>query len=226
MRSPVRRPVLLAAAVLLLAAPASAISTTYSVGGDSRMSMANQLCVPCTVPLTGSVTIDDDGAGNVAITNVSLSHAAYQVAFPSFISVILERTSISLGAGSVTGTGSTLTSALFGATSFANTGTIACASGAITCVSLLGIPDGTYPLPSPVAVNPGTWVFDGLGDFSASFTYAMLGGANSSIETMYLFGSSAVVPESATGTLVAFGLVGLALRRRAARGPDARSYSR
>jgi hypothetical protein len=214
MRSPVRGPALLVASVLLLAASASALSTTYTLVGDSRMSMSNQLCVPCTVPLSGSITIDDDGAGNVALTDLSLSHAAYQVAFPSIVSVILQRTSISLGAGSVTGTGSTQTSALFGATSFANTGTIACLSGAITCVSLFGVPDGTYSLPSPVAVTPGSWLFDGLGGFSASFTYASLGGANSSIETMYLFGSGAVVPESATGALLAFGLIGLALRRR------------
>jgi hypothetical protein len=74
-------------------------------------------------------------------------------------------------------------------------------------VSLLRIPTAPTTCRPPVAVNPGTWVFDALGGFSASFTYALLGGANSSVETMYLFGSTAVVPESATGALVALGLV-------------------
>ena len=32
------------------------------------MSMVNQACAPCTVPVTGSVTLDDDGSGNVALT--------------------------------------------------------------------------------------------------------------------------------------------------------------
>jgi hypothetical protein len=214
------RVLIVAAGGLCLAGSASAISTTYSMVAGSRMSMTNQICTPCIVPVTGSVTLDDNGAGGVSLTSVNLAHDPYQVALPAFVSVILDRDSITLASGSVAGTGSTLTSVLFGATSLANVGTISCVSGIVTCASLLGIPglpDGTYPLPSPVAVNLGTWTFDGLGGLSASFVYTALSGANPSTETLFLFGSTTPVPEPATGLLVAAGSIALAQRRRLSR---------
>jgi hypothetical protein len=168
----------------------------------------------------GSITLDDDGAGHVALTNVSLAHDPYQVALPGFVSIVLDRDSIALAAGSVSGTGSTLTSAVFGSTTLAHVATITCASEAVTCTSVLNIPDGTYPLPGPVTVNLGTWTFDGLGGFSASFVYTVLGGANPSTETLHLVGSAAAIPEPATGLLLAVGLAAVARRRartRAAR---------
>ena len=220
-QSPLPRTLLaLAAGALLLAGSASALPTTYSMVSGARMSTSNLICVPCTVPVTGSITLDDDGAGNVALTNVSLAHGPYQVALPGFISIVLDRDSIALAAGSVTGTGSTQTSAVFGSTTLAHVGTISCTSEAVTCTSVLGIPDGTYPLPGPASVTLGTWTFDGLGGFSASFVYTVLGGANPSTETLHLVGSAAVIPEPGTGLLVAAGRAAVARRRartRAAR---------
>jgi hypothetical protein len=128
---------------------------------------------------------------------------------------VLARSNIRLGAGSVTGTGSTQTSALFGSTTLANTGTVTCQSGFLTCTSTLGIPDGTFPLPSPGMRALGTWVFDGFGGFSASFVYNTLSGANNAVETLFLFGSSTPVPEPSTGLLLGLGLI--ALRARHAR---------
>lgn len=215
MRSLFRSLPLLGAGALFLAGSASALPTTYYMTSGSQMSIVNQACAPCTVPLTGSVTLDDGGSGNVALTSVSLAHDPYQVALPAFISIVLDRDSISLGAGSVAGTGSTLASALFGPTLLANVGTVSCISGILTCTGVLGAPDGTYPLPSPVGVDLGTWTFDGLGGLSASFVYTQLSGANPSTETMFLVGSSTPIPESETSLLVAIGVLGLALRRRA-----------
>lgn len=198
-----------------LASGSAAIPTTYSMTAGSRMSMSNLACVPCTVPVTGSVTLDDDGAGNVALIDVSLAHDAYQVGLVGFVSIVLDRDSIALAAGSVSGTGSTLTSAVFGSTTLAHVGTITCTSGAVTCASVLGIPDGTYPLPGPVSVSLGTWTFDGLGGLSASFVYTVFSGANPATETLFLAGAAAPIPEPTTSLLVAAGLVGLSRRRRA-----------
>jgi len=202
---------LLAVGALFLAGSASALPTTYYMTSGSQMSMTNLACTPCTVPVTGSVTLDDDGAGHVALTQVSLAHDPYQVGLPPFVSIVLDRDSISLGAGSVAGTGSTQSSAVFGSTSLAHVGTIRCTSGSVTCAMLLGIPDGTYSLPSPVAVDLGTWTFDALGGLSASFVYTTLSGANPATETMNLVGTTTPVPEMGTGLLLAVGLAGLAL---------------
>jgi hypothetical protein len=204
----------LAAGALLLAGSASALPTTYSMTTGAQMSMTNIACAPCTVPVTGSVTLDDDGAGHVSLTQVSLAHDPYQVGLPPFVSLVLDRDSISLASGSVAGTGSTLSSIVFGSTSLQHVGTISCASGILLCTDVLGIPDGTFPLPSPVGVALGTWTFDGAGGFSASFVYTMLSGANPATETMFLVGS---VPEPATGALATAGLAILAMKRRARR---------
>ena len=148
---------------------------------------------------------------------MSLAHDPYQVAFASFISIVLDRDSITLNSGSVAGTGSTLSSVAFGSTTLANTGTVSCVSGILLCPSVLGVPDGTYPLPSPLLVNLGNWLFDGLGGLTASFVYTNLTGANPSTETLFIVASSAVVPEPGTSALVALGLLGLSRRRRGTR---------
>jgi hypothetical protein len=213
MRLPRALPILAVGAFLFPGA-ATALPTTYQMTAGSQMSMVNQACSPCSVPVTGSVTLDDDGSGNVTLTGVSLAHDPYQVGLPAFVSIVLDRDSITLGAGIVVGTGSTLGSALLGPTSLAHVGTISCGSGILTCASVLGIPDGTFPLPSPVGVNLGTWTFDGLGGLSASFIYTTLSGASAATETLYLFGSATPIPEPGTSLLVAAGLIGLWLRRR------------
>ena len=215
MRIPSRT--LAALAVFILAGAAAALPTTYTMTSGAQMSITNLACSPCTVPVTGTVTLDDNGAGGVSLTGMSLAHDPYQVALPSFISIVLDRDSIMLNSGSVAGTGSTLSSVVFGATTLKNTGTVSCISAILTCPSVLGVPDGTYPLPSPVAVNLGTWVFDGIGGLSASFVYTQLTGANPATETLFLVGSTAAVPETSTGGLVAIGLLGFAVRRRPAR---------
>jgi hypothetical protein len=203
-------PVLAVAA--FFADSAAAVPTTYFMTSGSRMSMRIFACSPCTVPVTGSVTLDDDGAGNVALTDMNLAHDAYDSGPPGFTSIVLDRDSITLGAGSVAGTGSTLESVAFGPTALAHAGTITCTSAPYPCASLLGVPDGTYPLPSPVAVDLGTWTFDGLGGLSASFVYTMLSGG--ATETLHLVGSDAAIPEPGTGLLVIAGLLGLAGWRR------------
>jgi hypothetical protein len=210
MRSPRRIPLALAVTALLLAGSASALPSTYFMTTGAQMSMVDQACSPCTVPLTGSVTVDDDGAGNVALTDMSLAHVPYQIALPGAISIILARSSITLGAGSVSGTGSTQSSASFGSTSIANVGTITCDSGFLTCANTLGIPGipdhFTAPLPSPVSVALGTWQFDGLGGLTASFLYQNRSGG---AETMVLVGTTTPVPEPSPALLLAVGLIGL-----------------
>jgi hypothetical protein len=165
------------------------------------------------VPVTGSVTLDDDGAGNVALTEVSLAHVPYQVGLPPFISVVLTRSSITLGSGPAAGTGSTLSSVVFGSSAFANSGTIQCTSGIVACADLLQIPDGTFNLPPPGNLNLGTWTFDGLGGLSASFPYVVLAGA-SAAETLFLVGSTTPIPEPGTGLLSIAGLIAMSRVRR------------
>jgi hypothetical protein len=207
----------LAVCLLCLASGAAALPTTYTMTSAAQMSITNVACAPCTVPVTGTVTLDDGGSGSVSLTNMSLAHDPYQVALPSFVSIVLDRDSITLASGSVTGSGSTLSSVIFGSTSLANVGTVTCISGILTCQSVLGPPPGTYPLPSPFVVNLGTWLFDGLGGLTASFVFTSFGGENSATETLFIVASSAAVPEPGTGGLLALGAVGLALRARRTR---------
>jgi len=207
-------------AALLFAGSGSAVTYTYNMTGSS-MSMTNQLCTPatCNVAVTGSMTIDDDGAGNVSITSLSLSHVGYEVASPSLLSVVLERTSITLGAGSVAASpgGSTTLSAVFGGTTLNQTGTVTCTNGAFNC-TLAGYPGpGVFPLP-PTEAPPslGTWTFDAFHNlFAASFVYESQTTPQAASETLFLQGS--VIPEPGTGLLVGAGLVGMAALRRRAR---------
>src|SRR5262245_37002507 len=111
------------AVALLLAGPVSAVSTTYDMTGTT-MRMFNQVCGPCTAAVTGTVTLDDDGAGNVLLTDLSLAHAGYEIGRPTLLSIVVERTSIVLGAGSVAGTGSTLSSVTFGPTTILQSGSV------------------------------------------------------------------------------------------------------
>jgi hypothetical protein len=174
--------------------------------------MANAACAPCTVAVTGTVTLDDDGLGNVTLTDVDLAHVGYQVGLVPIISVVLERTDISLGAGSLVGTGSLTSSVVLGATSINNIGTSTCTDGGLTCASL-GIPAGASPLPTPLPVNLGTWNFNPSGSaLTATFTYFTINTTQGpATETLTLV---AAIPEPTTGLLVAMGMIGLALRRR------------
>ena len=203
-------PLPLALGALLLAGSASALPVTFNVAG-STMSMVNQVCNPCVVPVTGTITIDDDGLGNVTLTDVSLAHAPYEVGLAAFVSVIIDRDSISLGAGPVVGSGSTAGGIVsFGSTTFDQVGTTTCTAGAFPC-SITGLPDGSTPLLSPVGpLALGNWAFDLLGNLnSASIVYTNQGGTNPAVETLHL------VPEPGTAALLVAGLVGMALRRRA-----------
>jgi hypothetical protein len=81
-----------------------------------------RLPTACVAPVTGSVTLDDDGLGNVSLTDMSLSHAPYQVGLAGFLSVVIARPSITLDADPVAGTGSLVTSVVFGATTLTEPG--------------------------------------------------------------------------------------------------------
>ena len=160
--------------------------------------------------MTGTVTRDDDGAGNVALTDLTLAHVGYQVGSPSLISVVIERTSILLGAGSVAGTGSTLSSVTFGSTTIAQTGTATCAPATFGCAAA-NLPEGPIPLPETLTVDLGDWTFDALGGFSANFTYQPVT-SPPAIEYLRLVGTP--VPEPGTGALLAIGVAVLGWSRR------------
>jgi hypothetical protein len=196
---------------LLLAGPASAIPVVYTAIAGSKMTMVNQACNPnCSVPITGTVALEDNGGGTVTLTGMSLAHAPYQVGLPGFLSVVLERTSITLDAGPVAGPGSTLTSVVLGPTSIAQVGTVTCTSGFLNCGGQ-GLTEGSVPMASPIPVNLGTWNFTDSGtNLSAVFTYFSV--PSQATETLTLV---ATIPEPATALLVSGGLLGLALRRRA-----------
>ncbi len=201
-------PLSLLIGALLIAGPASAVTTTYDMTG-STMVMTNQVCLPCTVAVTGSLTLDDDRLGNVTITSMNLAHDPYQVASPSVVSVILDRDSITLGAGPLAGTGTTVGgAALFRVTTLAQTGTVTCTG---SC-SFLGLPVGVTTLTPSVFAALGTWAFDLLGNLTAGPILYTPGAAS---ETLNLVGTP--VPEPGTALFMAAGLVGMAVRRRAER---------
>jgi PEP-CTERM motif len=210
MSRPIGCPAALFAFVLLLAGPVSVVSAVFDVDGTT-MRMFNQVCGPCTAAVTGTLTLDDDGAGNVVLTDLSLAHAGYQIGSPTLLSIVVERSSIVLGAGSVAGTGSTLTSVVFGSTTITQTGSVTCTAVTLGC-DFVGLPAGATPFDqSPLAVDLGKWSFDAAGGLSARFTY-MAVTSPPAIEYLYLVGTP--VPEPGSGVLLAIGVIALGSRRR------------
>ncbi len=207
----------LLAGVLLLAGSASALTIQYNMTGSTMEqdnTGAGGSCSPCVVPVTGGLILTDDELGNVTITNMMMAHGPYEVGTPGIVSVVIERTHITLGSGPIAGTGSTLSSnALFGTTTIAQQGSITCTPIIVSC-ALAGLPAGTSPLVAGLpGIDIGTFIFDGLSNLSASIVYTDQSGA---IETLNLVGTASVfVPEPGTVLLMAGGLMGLALRRRA-----------
>jgi len=198
---------------LLVAGSASAITTYYDVTG-SFMSMVNQVCNPCTVPVTGYFVLDDDLGGNVTLTNMNLAHIPYEVASPfAGLSVILDRDSISVS-GTAAGLGTTVGgNTVFGPALLAQIGTATCTPLGFPCI-FAGLPTGVSPLTPGVSVNLGSWAFDLLGNLtSAPIIYTNNPGQ--AVETLNLFGTPVPVPEPGTAVLMMAGLVGIAMRRRA-----------
>ena len=202
---------------LLLAGPASAVTKTFNlVSGNlstgSTMSTLNE-GGNHVIAVTGYVTLDDDGLGNVTLLDMQLAHLGNEVGFPPFISVVLTRPSIQLGAGSVVGAGSFATSAVFGSTDIIQPGgTGLCTDGILLCSGLATpLPSGIpFPLPSPLTgVALGTWTFSGSGTgLLATFQYGpTVAGSTDTLKIV------AAVPEPSTIVLVAIGLVGLGIRR-------------
>ena len=206
-------------AALLMAGPMSALSLQYDMTGSS-MEMVNVAaggsCNPCTVPVTGSLVLNDDEAGNVVLAFMDLAHVGYEVGIPNILSVVVERPSITLASGGVAGLGSTLSSVSFGSTDIAQTGASTCTPGVLnTPCQAAGFPafSGVFPHDSPLlGIALGAWNFDALRDLtSASILYTNESGA---VETLNLVGTSSIIPEPGTALLVSGGLIGLALRRR------------
>jgi hypothetical protein len=200
---------------LLLAGSASALSTTYGLLAGSTMTTVNG-GGSHSIALTGSITLDDDGVGNVTITNLSLSHGAFQIGSPPLVSVVTNRPSIVLGSGPVAGTGSTLTSATFATATTVDqsTGTLQCDDGLFTCagppVNFPGPAGVPLPLTSPLGLTFGTFNFTGLGtNLSAVFQYGPTVAGSTDTVTLV-----ATVPEPGTLVLLAAGLVGFGIRRR------------
>jgi hypothetical protein len=196
---------------LLIASSASAVSKTFTMIAGSNMTTTNDGGVH-VVPVTGSVTLDDDGLGTLTITDISLSHVGNEVGLPPFISVIITRPAINLGAGPVAGSGSFLGGASFGSTDIAQPGgTVLCTDGFILC-SAQGLPSGIpVPLPTPLTgVALGNWtILNSL--LTASFQYGPTVSNSTDVLTLV------AVPEPGTALLLAGGLLGMALRRRAVR---------
>jgi len=212
------------AGALLLAGSVSALTLNYNVSGTMDMTNTGS-CTPatCNVAVTGTMTIDDDEVGNVSITSMNLSHANYEVGSPPLISIQLARSSITLS-GSVLGAGTTLSGATsFGSQTINQVGTLTCTPGFFTCV-VAGLPaaGGVFPLgpnpdPSPTAF--GTFNFDAGRNFSTPLltpiTYTNTVTPSAALERLSLNGT--LIPEPGTGLLMAVGLMGMAVRRRAER---------
>lgn len=207
---------LAACGVLLLGAgSASALSTVYSVSGGSQMAQDNTVAggactfATCNIPVNGTVTLDDDGVGNVTLQALSLNHAGYQVGPAGLISIVIDRSSITLGGGPVLGAGATISSLVaFPATTFAQVGNTTCTGLLFPC-ALAGLPNGASPLTSPIPITLGNWTFDAFGNLFASMEYTNQAGA---IEQLTL--GAFVVPEPSTALLLTVGLVGMVVRRR------------
>jgi len=195
------------------AGAASALTITYDIGGGSQMVMENQVCDPCTVGVTGTLTLEDDEAGNVLLTAMSLSHGDLEVAQPPFFSVILNRSDIGLGAGDVLGFGSTLGSTVdFGTTTLAQTGTLTCTGSFVQSCSDQGLQEGSQPLtPTLPGIDLGVWDFDASRNLMAAFVFT---DDPQATETLELQGTVAsVVPEPATILLLASAAASLGARR-------------
>ena len=137
-------------------------------------------------------------------------HGPYQVGNPALVSVVSQRDAIGARGGPVRAP--VLRSARAASfpvpTLFNQVGTSTCTTVLFPCV-VAGLPEGVSPLPSPIPITIGALNFDAFGNFTASIVYTVNPNAT---ETLTLVGT---VPEPSTMLLVAAGVVGLVLRRRA-----------